>query len=102
MSKNFHDWELAGIVVNWPENWVRITVVNQFEQIEILAKDFLNLSVPRREAWGPSVSVNKAIGPEKYDEKNYIMKLEMQTGDVVVVIGPSIELLESASKVASP
>jgi len=61
---------------------------------EIVAKEVSELVVPMKREWGPSVSINETHGPHKYNEKEQILKIEMQTGDVISIIANSIQIEE--------
>ncbi len=87
---SLHDWTLESIEVNWPKRTVRIIVSGLNGKGEILAERFSGLTVPRLQEWGPSTSINTTHGPDKQGEQGCVFNIQMQTGDVIVVIADTI------------
>jgi hypothetical protein len=55
----------------------------------------VELSVPHLEPWGPSVSINGVEGPTLGPDGNFLLEIEMQSGDVIALRAGAIELRET-------
>lgn len=51
----------------------------------IEVKDLMNITVPRRNPWGESVSVNEAIHSVNHVTQEHLLTIEMQSGDLIKV-----------------
>ncbi|ABC30569.1 conserved hypothetical protein [Hahella chejuensis KCTC 2396] len=79
-----HDWTLVALAVDWQKGAATITLKNsRSEDVFIVADGLANLVVPRREAWGGSVSVNAVEGPRLLTSGDYYLALDMQSGDKI-------------------
>ncbi len=88
-----HDWTLVSILVEWEKALIEIKFLNAAGEVLLTANGFTNIHIPKSNDWGPSVSVNKVIGPVILT--NGIMRLEIhiQTGDVIEIEAKSIQML---------
>jgi hypothetical protein len=59
-----------------------------------VANNLIELTVPRRAEWGGSNSVNGVKGPCLIQDDILRLKIEMQTGDTIVVDAGSFEMPE--------
>jgi len=57
----------------------------------IVAKGLSDLRLPRKQPWGPSVSVNSCEGPVEIDGA-YRLSIEMQTGDQIEIVAARFEM----------
>ena len=81
-----HDWTLRSIIFDWKSAQVKFDFLNQHSMlVSILANGVSNLSVPRLNEWGPSVSVNNVEELIPLENGKYKMKIEMQSGDVIEI-----------------
>lgn len=62
-----HDWVLVNVLFLWEEGGrCRIELRDSLSKKRFIdAFGVSKLLVPRKEEWGPSVSVNEAVGPTK-------------------------------------
>ncbi|MBU6953631.1 hypothetical protein [Hahella sp. HN01] len=94
-----HDWTLVALAVDWEKGVVTITLKNsRSEDVFIVADGLVSLIVPRREAWGGSVSVNAMEGPRLLTNGDYYLALEMQSGDRIELEARTITLPVSLSE----
>ncbi len=87
-----HDWVLIDIVVNWESGEIIIRLDHHKGRDEIVAKNFSNFIIPKKNEWGESVHVNGTIGPTLLDNKNYQFSIEMQSGDILLLEAQEILL----------
>ena len=80
-----HDWTLKTVTVDWSAGSVTIELQTAGMPKVLRAYEVAELRVPRRQAWGPSVSVNECDGPTAHDGLSRV-SIEMQTGDVIELI----------------
>lgn len=90
-----HDWTLVKITYEWEKGGsCRIQLRDRESATRYIdARNVFKLLVPRDEEWGPSVSVNSVAGPVEHSEGQEL-KIEMQSGDTIVVVALEIKLLE--------
>lgn len=90
-----HDWTLKVLAFDWANGLVTIYFNNRRSQEAFLvAEGTVKLSVPRREEWGGSVSVNDVKGPETLENGNLYLCMEMQSGDKIELEARSISMPE--------
>jgi len=88
-----HDWTLKSILYEWKPARVTIIFGNlQAQGAQLVAEDVVDLHVPQRKEWGPSVSVNKLIGPSDLESGARKLTLEMQSGDVITITAGAFDL----------
>lgn len=79
-----HDWTLVSLFANWKEATVAITLRNQKSaEVTITAHEFTDLVVPKKDDWGPSVSVNEVTGPLVLPNGMQYLEIEIQSGDKI-------------------
>ncbi len=62
-------------------------------KVSVIADGFIELNGPHRYPWGKSVYVNEAHPPPKeLEEDAFVLKLEMQSGDLIVIHAKEIHL----------
>jgi hypothetical protein len=91
---NLHDATLFRVIVEWKAG------VGELEldpvrggQLLIRARGLRELNLPRRQDWGPSVSVNEAtvsVG----DAGEIRLQIQMQSGDEIVVVCEELDVEE--------
>jgi hypothetical protein len=90
-----HDWTLLSILVYWRSRLVELKFRDlSSQEIVVGVEGLLELHVPRRDEWGPSVSVNNVTGPARLPNGNQRLIIQMQSGD-------SIDIEASAFKMPS-
>ncbi len=87
-----HDWVISRIEIDWNEGVVDITFKTPFGDKNIVAIEFSEVNLPKREDWGPSNSVYKVGKPTQLENKNSKLSIEMQSGDVIVIEAKRIVL----------
>ncbi|NNL13891.1 MAG: hypothetical protein HKO82_09420 [Acidimicrobiia bacterium] len=96
MIPDLHDATLTSIEVDWVEKLATFTFRLAQDTVTVVVSSCSRLVLPRDEPWGSSSSVNGielvegADGPVR-------MSVEMQSGDLLVVEGASVEW-ESAER----
>jgi hypothetical protein len=85
-----HDWTLVSIQTEWKEGRVALSFRNsKSETVSVIADGIAELVIPRRNEWGPSVSVNSVIGPTDHQGGLQRLSIEMQSGDVIQIVAKS-------------
>jgi len=87
-----HDWTLYSITVDWDRGTATFSLSWAGRPFALIAHDVRQLDIPRRFDWGPSVSVNKARGPESIEGGLSCFSIEMQSGDTIKIIAARIDL----------
>lgn len=90
---NLHDSTLKNISVNWHERICEMTLTLTSNPIRpaVINSVGLNKLILFNEApWGQSSSINKADLTLKKDSQLYILQIEMQSGDTIVIEARSI------------
>ncbi|MFZ6658117.1 hypothetical protein [Undibacterium sp. TJN19] len=81
-----HDWTLISILFDWSEDCVSLKFNNTTaDTVHLIANKVVTLFVPKRNEWGRSASVNEVIGPNRQSDGTEILKIEMQSGDVIEI-----------------
>ena len=96
-----HDWVLRSITFDWKLGKVSIefdTYAMKSTVVFFYAEDVSDLHVPRGQEWGPSVSVNEVIGPEKLADGKQRIRFEIQTGDIVEITAKNFIFPEEANR----
>ena len=88
-----HDWTLLSILFEWGTGRVTISFRNsKSAPASLVAESVVDLHVPQLNEWGPSVSVNKVIGPSAIGKGLQTLEIEMQSGDLIRVVAASFQL----------
>jgi len=88
-----HDWTLLTILFEWKSGQVTLAFGKEGTEPAILiAHGVSDLHVPQLKEWGPSVSVNKVLGPSNGPDGQSELKIQMQSGDVIRIVAASFEL----------
>lgn len=87
-----HDWKLERITIDWGSGEARAFVRSPKGSEEIRVSGLREIRVPRREDWGPSVSINTVDGPNRSDDGLLHLNIEMQSGDMIEIVAESIEM----------
>jgi hypothetical protein len=89
----FHDATLEAIVVDWASGQakVRMLLSGEFPRVgELVVWGVTLVHCPRRQPWGPSISINEVRAFKSSMGKERI-ELEIQSGDVVELEGDRVE-----------
>ena len=88
-----HDWTLIGVSFEWRSARASL----EFEDAEakkrtLTAEQVRLLEVPKENEWGPSVSVNEALEEPGPDGAGRMLRIEMQSGDVIRVWAANVTM----------
>ena len=90
-----HDWTLLSIVYDWKSGQVALQLRRGgSEFVSVAAMGVIDLHVPQRKEWGPSVSVNEVRGPIAEPRGKQVLEIEMQSGDVIRIVASSFNFPE--------
>jgi hypothetical protein len=82
-----HDWTLNKVDFEWKLARVVLELKDSASEIRTLVADGVaELYVPRKNEWGPSVSVNEVFEIEELSSGLKQLKIEMQSGDVIQIV----------------
>ncbi len=81
-----HDWTFIGLNFDWQSACADL----EFEDVKakkrtLRAERVRLIEAPRENEWGPSVSVNEASEASGPDGTGRMLRIEMQSGDVIRV-----------------
>lgn len=81
-----HDWTLIGVKFEWATAHASLEFEDAAGTRRILTAEHVRqLQIPREDEWGPSVSVNEATEEPGPNGEGRILRIEMQSGDVIRV-----------------
>jgi hypothetical protein len=80
-KRTMHDRTLESISVEWESGTATFALKAPRTAATLVGHDVRSLQMPRRFAWGPSVSVNETDGPTLMDTGLLRVSIEMQSGD---------------------
>ena len=90
---DMHDWTLVSVTVDWESSTVVVeTRSPNADIVKVSLHGVTLVSIPKREEWGPSVSINKVDGPI-HQFGSVKLAIEMQSGDTIFLEGKSIDML---------
>lgn len=88
-----HDWTLLGVQFDWAKGEAELRLLDGSSvQRLILFKGLREVSVDRREHWGPSNSINDAFWTSTDGEDGIALKIEMQSGGIIRISAASCEV----------
>lgn len=88
-----HDWTLVSLTFDWQGASVTLSLRNpNSETVSLVAENVVNLSMPKRDEWGRSVSVNEVAGPTLQSDGTQTLRIEMQSGDIIEITAGSFVL----------
>ena len=88
-----HDWTLLAIKIEWEAGRVESIFSTHLRgSIPLVAEGVAELHMPRRNDWGPSVSVNKVKGPSATNGDLQTLEVEMQSGDCIRIVAASFHM----------
>jgi hypothetical protein len=97
-----HDWTLVSILFEWKSGRVTLELRTAESKSEkLVAHGVSQLHVPRRNDWGPSVSINKVMEPSGNASGNRELEIEMQSGDHIRIIAKSFDLPQAATEMTT-
>jgi hypothetical protein len=86
-----HDAVLLSVGLDWEKGVGRISVRTARGSGSLVVEGVRSLVCPRQFPWGRSVSVNEvAIRKSPAPEEGLELTVEMQSGDVLLMVGSSI------------
>jgi len=95
VKKNFdfsclHDSSLLSFFLEWKNGQLTIELkfydysVASIKSLKIIATNWVTFNCPRKEEWGPSVSINK-VDIKELSKDLKILSIEMQSGDTIFI-----------------
>lgn len=88
-----HDWILVGMQFDWAEGEAELRLLDESSvHRAIIFKRLREVSVDRREHWGPSNSINDAFWTGTDGEDGIALKIEMQSGGIIRISAASCEV----------
>lgn len=91
---SLHDATLMAILFDWGSGEVRVRLLlsdESAQEAEIVVRACRMLRCPRKESWGPSVSINEVrwLLSEQHGPR---LEIEVQSGDVIEIEGGEVGL----------
>lgn len=80
-----HDATLETLSLDWATGRVEVVLRSASGIVILRASGVTHLVCPRLHPWGRSSSVNGVRGP-RAKEGGFIVEIEMQSGDVIVIL----------------
>jgi hypothetical protein len=94
---NFHDATLVAVHVNWADGTCTVEVDHWTFGICVLTFSAMShLTLPRKQDWGRSVSINSFSMPSSGQ-----YEIEMQSGDLIKIEAAEMTLATSVRKLIS-
>jgi len=90
MTPDLHDAVLAQIQVDWISHEAALSFRHADGSVGATVHGFSSIVLSRDEPWGPSSSVY-AVESTRPERGGIRLELQMQSGDVLVVEGASLE-----------
>ena len=88
-----HDATFASVHIDWADGSAELRLlVHKGKPVVLRAEGLKLINVPKREPWGPSVSVNEIRGPIPADD-GLRMEIELQSGDTVAIDAEGFSLV---------
>lgn len=88
-----HDWSFISINIIWVEAKIVIQLRNnKSEDVFLIAENFLNFKLTKKDEWGESISLNEITRFDRMDNGNFYIKLEIQSGNVCEIEAKNIIL----------
>ncbi|WP_025261929.1 hypothetical protein [Pseudomonas cichorii] len=80
-----HDWTLQSIHVDWARGVAKIELKDSMSMVRFIEiNELKSVTIPRRNPWGESVSINEAIYLVNEGGEHALI-VEMQSGDYIKV-----------------
>jgi hypothetical protein len=89
---SLHDWSLVGVEYDWLSATIRMRFKSAAGLQTLVATGVSDLHVPHTEPWGPSISVNGVEWLDGEIAGLRVLKIEMQSGDVIALTAETFEL----------
>ena len=87
-----HDWTLVSAVFDWGAGDVTLSFDSATGAQALVARLVAELSIPRRNEWGRSASVNEVKGLTSTPDNLQCLEIEMQSGDVIRIAASSFQM----------
>lgn len=82
-----HDWIFEAIFVDWKQSRVQLCFENiDGQKVTILVEGMVDVHVPQKRPWGPSICVNSVAGPLDAGNGLRTLQIEMQSGDIISIV----------------
>src|SRR5215475_8728697 len=97
-----HDWVLDSIEFDWSNARLKVHF-DTYEAgvVSVAAEGVVDLHVPRKDPWGPSVHVNEVRQFRGGAKKRCRFEIEMQSGDVITITAASF-IFPPEARLTSP
>jgi hypothetical protein len=89
---DMHDWTLLSADYDWSSARVTMRFRTAVGTTTLIASEVADLHIPQRRSWGPSASVNVADWPAGMGEDAHVLRIEIQSGDVITVEAAAFEI----------
>ncbi|HEX3673325.1 MAG TPA: hypothetical protein VHU87_03560 [Rhizomicrobium sp.] len=89
---SLHDWELHSVKLDWKSGETRFDISWVDEHHVLVAKGTQSLHLSREFSWGPTNWIMGANEPIKTAEGQFLLKIEMQSGDNIEIVAESFEI----------
>ena len=91
MPSKYRDHTFVDLHFEWKRSTVTIRIKTSPDQVaSVLVREVVELRATHNDSWGPSVFVYD-LGVAKRLDGNVTLSIQMQSGDVLEVIGRSVE-----------
>jgi hypothetical protein len=87
-----HDWTLLSVQCDWKTGRTTLCFKTSGRSVSLVADGVVDLHLPRQHDWGPSISVNEVTGPSPAPSGLQQLKIEMQSGDVILIVAASFHM----------
>ena len=88
-----HDWTLLSVQVDWETGRAELIFSCYLrDAVSLVVEGLVDLHLPRRHDWGPSVSINTVKGPSATDGGLQALEIEMQSGDYIRIVAASFRM----------
>lgn len=88
-----HDATFASVHIDWTNGSAELQLlVHEGKSVVLRAERLKQIDAPKREPWGPSVSVNEIRGPVPSSD-GLRMEIELQSGDTIAIDAEGFSLV---------
>jgi hypothetical protein len=89
MVAELHDSDLMTCVLDWKTGSLEVNIRAWEGEVKIVASNLKNVHLPRLQEWGPSTMINFIEGPTLQEDGFSIMRINLQSGDVIEIVAGS-------------
>jgi hypothetical protein len=89
---SLHDWSLIGVDSDWESSSATVRLLDESGPRKLVGLQLCELNILHHSPWGPSKSINKVEGPTRGIDGAFTLKIQMQSGDMIVLVAGSFEV----------